>query len=312
MEITFTNQEYLWLLLSIPVLILIHFWTLKFSKKKAINFANFEALRRVTGKYLFSKNITILVIRIFVLLTLIFSITGTTLWYIGKSLENSYVLAIDASGSMLANDFSPNRLEAAKQAAMLFIDELEAKTRIGVVSFSGISYIEQEITDDLSKVKDAIKNIEIKPTHGTALGEALLTSSNLLLGEKNSKSVILLTDGRENVATNSEFKRVIDYVIDKHIIIIPIGVATERGGKLPGIEAVSSIDESKLIEIANKTRGNYFRARDKEELKKIYSKIAKSKESKIPFELRIPFMLLAVLLLFIEWMLANTRYRIIP
>lgn len=312
MEVTFTNPIYLWFLVSIPFLVLTHFFTLKYVKRRAMRFANFEALSRVTGGQGLSKNFTLLFIRMFTLLFLILSASGIILWYRGLSSDYNFVLTIDASGSMLADDIEPNRLEAAKDAAVLFVDNLKARARIGVVSFSGVGSVEQKLMEDYSATKETIRNIQIKTIHGTAIGDALVASSNLLITEEKAKLVILLTDGRENIATEEEMKKVIDHLKENHIAVNTIAIGTRLGGKLPGIEMISTLDESMLMNIAEKTNGKYYRAEDKKQLEDIYKAMATSTEADLPVKLSIPFMLIALAFLFLEWGLINTKYRTIP
>ncbi len=312
MEITFTNPIYLWFLVSIPFLILTHFFTLRYVKRRAMRFANFEAISRVTGGQALSKNITLLFIRMFTLLFLILSAAGIILWYRGQSSDYNYVLTIDASGSMLADDIEPNRLEAAKEAAILFVDNLKSRAKIGVVSFSGVGSVEQRLEEDYTKTKETIKNIYIKTIHGTAIGDALVASSNLLVTEDKAKLVILLTDGRENIATEEELRKVIEHLKDEHVTVNTIGIGTSEGGMLPGIEMISTLDEPTLITIAEETNGKYYRADDKNELEEIYKAMATATEADLPVKLSVPFMLAALALLFLEWGLINTKYRTIP
>jgi Ca-activated chloride channel family protein len=204
----FTNPFYLWLLASIPLLIVTHFFVLGYLKRRAVKFANFEAIKRVTGTKFelknvrtISKNRFLLIIRIFVLLFLIFSIAGPVLWYSGQSSEFDFVIAIDASSSMLADDFIPYRLDAARKASSLFVESLKAKTRVGVVSFAGTSFVELDLTDNMKKTEEAINGIRIKRVGGTDIGGAITTSSNLLLREENARVIILLTDGQSTVGT---------------------------------------------------------------------------------------------------------------
>jgi Ca-activated chloride channel family protein len=249
---------------------------------------------------------------LFTLLFLICAVAGPTFWYTGQSSEFNYVLALDASGSMLADDFEPNRLQAAKAAATQFINNIKARVRIGIVSFSGIGFVEQQLTEDMSKVEIAIDNIQIKSVHGTAIGEALKASANLLIGEEKARNIILLTDGRENVAGPGELSKILDFVNYHNIIVHTIGVATEEGGKLPGLEALSTIDEPMLITISNSTGGKYYRAKTPEELDTAYDSLTKITKAKVPLRLGLPFMLLALLLLAIEWSLVNTKFRTLP
>ncbi len=313
MEITFSNPEYFWLLLGVPLLIILHFFSVRYINNKTIKFANFEALERVVGGMVLSRNVFLLLLRLFALLFLTLSLAGATMWYVGQSDVSDYVFAIDNSGSMLADDFDPNRLEAAKEATLIFIENLEAESRIGIVSFSGIGLVELPLTRERWKIKQAIEGIEISSIHGTAIGDALKTSANLFSGSNKSRTIILLTDGQENVASDEVLGKIIEFVNNKQIIVNTIGVATEIGGTLPGIKTVSTLDEKTLSFVAESTGGSYVHSGNKEDLVEAYKSFEyESVESKIPIHMRLPSILIALLILFIEWNLINTRYRTIP
>jgi Ca-activated chloride channel family protein len=309
MEIVFSKPVYLWFLVSIFFLILLHFYSLKHTRKKALKFANFDAIARVTGEEVLSKNIFILFIRVCAIFFAVLALTGTTVWYVGQSSDSDFVLALDSSASMIADDFEPNRLEAAKQEAINFVDYVGSKTKIGLVVFSGVSFVEPGLIDDPVKVKELIKTVKIDRNYGgTNLGSAITNAVNLLLNDEKSRSIILLTDGRNNIGNLDE---AIDYARENHVVIYTIGIGTEEGGKFLG-EAVSKLDEESLELIAFNTGGRYFRANDKESLGNAYKEIANIGRNKISLNLTPLFMLLTLLLLFFEWMLVNTKYRILP
>jgi Ca-activated chloride channel family protein len=313
MEITFLNPAYLLLALGIPFLIILHFYALKYVKLRALKFANFEALKRVTGGRILSRNINLLVLRLFVLLFLVLSLAGTIIWYKGDIDVADYVIAIDNSGSMLADDFEPNRLEAAKEGAIAFMENLKADSKIGVVSFAGIGLVEVPLTKERWKIKSTIEGIDINTLHGTAIGEALKTSANMLIESDKSRVVILLTDGRENVASQEELDKIINYLGKQQITVNTIGVATEAGGILPGIEALSTLDEDMLSSIANSTGGVYKHPENKEEVVEVFKSFTyESIEGKVAVPLRMPLILMVFAILFVEWILVNTRYRTIP
>ncbi len=313
MEITFLNPGYLWMVAGIPFLIVLHFYALKYVKLRAFRFANFEALKRVTGGRILSRNINLLVLRLFVLLFLILSLAGTIIWYKGDIDVADYVIAVDNSGSMLANDFKPNRLEAAKEGAIAFMENLEADSRIGVVSFAGVGLVELPLTKERWKIKNTIEGIDINTLHGTAIGEALKTAANLLIGSDKSRVVILLTDGRENVASQEELSKIIEYLGKQQITVNTVGVATEAGGILPGVEALSTLDEAMLSSIANSTAGVYKHPENKEEVIEVFKSFTyESVEGKVAIPLRLPLILMVFAILFAEWILVNTRYRTIP
>lgn len=228
MEIVFTNPEYLWLLLVVPVIAFVHFSGIKYTKKKAVNFANFEAISRVMGGKLLSKNFFMLGIRIIMVILLVLSVAGATLWYEGQTHNYDVVLAMDASGSMLVDDFYPDRLNASKVAAKTYIDSLLPGDRVGIISFSGISFIEQDLTDDFEKAKSVIEKIDIRPVGGTAIGDAIVSSTNLLTKSKKTKVIILITDGSGNMGVSINTS--VDYAKQNNVIINTIGVGTEEGG----------------------------------------------------------------------------------
>lgn len=313
MEITFSEPIYLWMILILPLLIVIHFYALKYVKNRAFKFANFEALKRVTGGMILSRNINLLVLRLIVLLFLILSLAGTTIWYEGESNVFDYVLAIDSSGSMLADDLKPNRIEAAKEAATSFIENLKSKSEIGLVSFSGVGLVELPLTDNKNKMKEAIRSIEISSLHGTAVGDALTTSANLLLQSEKSKMIILLTDGRENIASKEEVNKIIEYLSQKQIIVNTVGLGTEEGGTIPGLSSISTVDSSMLSLIANLTGGAYIQSETENEMVNALNSFgSESTNAKIPIHSRVYFILFALILLFVEWVLVNTKYRTIP
>jgi len=302
MEVTFTNPIYLWFLFAVPLIILLHFLGFRYSRTRAMRFANFEAVRRVMGGELLRRNYLMLLIRSLTLILLILSLSGTILWYSGERTDFDAVLAIDSSGSMLTDDYKPNRLEAAKNAAILFVDSL-AESEVGVVSFSGLPFIEQVLTTDFGKVINAIKNTGVRPTTGTAIGDAIITSSNILEGSDKSKVIILLTDGQSNVGV--ALKDAIGYANEKQITIHTIGIGTE-------FEEVLPLDEKSLMEIANKTGGNYYRAGNATALSLIYQGLATSSRQKIPIHLAVPLLVLSLSLLIADWGLQSTRFRVLP
>lgn len=291
-------------------MLLAHYLSLRFTKRKALKFANFPAIERITGKKILSKNYTLLILRLVILSLLIFSVAGTTFWYEGQTTDFDFMLAIDSSGSMLATDYTPNRIQAAKSAAMMFVDNLPGASTIGVVSFAGVSFIKQRPTSDIEKIRKAINNISIERVGGTAIGSAIITTSNLLPEGERAKVLILLTDGQNNVGPSID--TAIDYANENHLTINTIGIGTEEGGALPNLTFVSKLDTETLKIISNSTGGSYYEARNETELSSVYKEIALSSVQKLSVNLSLYFLFFALLLLFAEWGLANTKYRTLP
>jgi Ca-activated chloride channel homolog len=318
MELAFENPAYLWLLFSLPLLVFTHFILLKHIKKKAMKFANFEAMKRVEGVTFATKNLQVLILRLFIILFLVLSVSGTTLWYEGMSNKDDFVLAIDASASMTAQDFEPNRLDAAKKVAIEFVDTLDSKTEVGIISFAGASFIEQLPTSNLLKVKDSIKNIKIMAAGGTDLSSAIITSTNMLLNSRKEKNIILLTDGSNTAGSFVEniIEKGAYYAKKYHVIIHTIGIGKNEtlAGYVPlefGIPAF--FDETAMKTIANITGGKYYRASNIQELRDAYMEISENKEQGyLSINLSFTFLLIALVLVFVEWGLINTRFRALP
>ncbi|MDD5331802.1 MAG: VWA domain-containing protein [Candidatus Nanoarchaeia archaeon] len=285
-------------------------FTIKKVKRKALKFANFDAIARVTGRPLLTQSAFLVFFRALILLCITLALAQTTLYYLGESTEFSYVMAIDSSSSMTADDFEPSRLEASKKEAMDFINGLDAKARMGVISFSGSTFIEKEVTDNLGEVKDTISKIQISEVGGTDMGEAIITSVNSLIEEKKSKVIILLTDGQSNVGI--DVKEAIKYAVENEVIIYAIGVASEEGGKIYGLDIISTINDNELTTIAENTGGKYYRAADRDGLNKAYDEISKANRERIGLELDPIFISIALIVLFVEWVLMNTKYKTIP
>lgn len=323
-EITFANPMYLWTLLLIPFIILVHIFTLNRVRVAALKFSNFEAIERVSkGEFLGkpyrgifqNKNIFLLFLRLITYTLLVLSVTGTTLWYTGKASDFDFVLAIDASTSMLADDFNITRLEAAKEAAMLFVDSAVKQSDIAVVSFASAVFVDKNLVSDKTEVKNTISLLDIKESGGTNIGDTLITSANLLANkelekDKKSRVIILLTDGQSNIGTPIGIA--LDYVKAREIIVYTIGVGTEEGGKLFGLDIISKLDEDTLKKIASQTNGRYFKAESKSTLENAFKEIASFTEKRISLNISWILLIIALALLSLEWLLTHTIYKTVP
>ena len=239
------------------------------------------------------------------------------------------VIAIDISSSMLAEDFAPsNRLEVAKRQAVGFIRGRTAD-RIGLVAFAGEALTQVPVTLDYPVIEQAVMDLKIGSLEdGTAIGSGLATAVNRLRrAPDKSKVVLLLTDGENNkglidprtaAATASAFG----------IKVYTIGVGTIGEAPIPTGRGLGGfryellpvrIDEPLLQEIAQKTGGRYFRAKDSEALSRIFRQIDALEKTPIQVtrytrydETTRPLILLGLAMLGVELLLSSTLVVRVP
>ncbi len=238
------------------------------------------------------------------------------------------VIALDISTSMWTRDFTPDRLEAAKEVSRDFIAN-RPNDRMGLVVFAAESFTQCPLTTDRATLLGLLANVHSGMVEdGTAIGNGLATAINRLQeSQAASKVVILLTDGVNNRGqitplTAAEIAQTLG------IRVYTIGVGTRGTAPSPAIDpwgaltfvmAKVEIDEETLSQIATMTGGEYFRATDKEKLKEIYDRINELEKSKIEVddvtlyhERFLIFALAAALLLLMEFLLKNFYLRQIP
>jgi len=234
------------------------------------------------------------------------------------------IIALDISSSMLARDFSPDRLEAAKNVAMEFISGRE-HDRMGLVVFAGEAFTQCPLTTDRAVLLNLFKDLKSGLIEdGTAIGNGLATGvSRLKDSEAISRVVILLTDGENNrgeVAPMTAAEIAKTFGIRVYTVGVgsvgtaPYPVQTPFGIELRDMEV--KIDEDLLTQIANITGGQYFRATSNKKLEEIYKEIDKLEKSKIDvqqFSRRseefLPFAILGALFLIADLFLRTTIFR---
>ncbi|MCC8035919.1 MAG: VWA domain-containing protein [Rikenellaceae bacterium] len=238
------------------------------------------------------------------------------------------VLVVDISTSMLAKDFQPDRIGAARDVASKFIVD-RTDDRIGIVVFAGESYTQCPITTDKRTLLNLMSQVRCGMVDdGTAIGNGLATGINRLReSEAKSKVIILLTDGVNNTGqiapmTAAEIARTMG------VKVYAVGVGTNGMAPTPAynmwgdmvfVPAPVEIDEDMLTEIAEMTGGQYFRATDNNSLKEIYDVINQLETSSVEtsdytryHEKYTPFALLALGLLLLEFIVARVFIRRIP
>lgn len=327
-HIVFAYPYLLWLLLLLPILI---GWYLLKNKQStsSITISSLSTHKKLSNAKNVIRHLPF-VLRLLSVGLLIIAITRPQSRSNEERIEGEgidIVLCMDVSGSMLAEDFAPNRLEAMKKVAADFVDARKTD-RIGLVIFSGEPFTQCPITTDHAALKSQIYAVRSGILQdGTAIGSGLATSVERLKKSKSkTKIIILLTDGENNgglipPSTAKEIAKAFS------IKVYTIGMGTEGYASMPqqtnagvvrSMEKVN-IDEKLLREIANETGGSYFRAKDNESLSTIYTEIDQLEKSKIETssfsryaEEFYPLAIAVVLLLLIEAWLRYKTLRKFP
>ena len=322
---TFVNIEFFYLLV-LPLALLIWYGLKHKSKNSTILFSGTEA---IDTKPTIKQQLRHLpfVLKIAALTLMIIALArpqSSTNWEESTTEGIDIVLAMDISGSMLAQDLKPDRLEASKNVAMDFISK-RINDRVGLVIFAGESFTQCPLTTDHNVLINLFQDVKSGMVDdGTAIGMGLATSVNRLKdSEAISKVIILLTDGVNNSGmvpplTAAEIAQKFG------IRVYTIGVGTEGFAPYPfqtpfGVqfqEVEVKIDEETLQDIATLTDGKYFRATNNNSLKEIYKDIDALEKSKIEvteFHKRseefVPFGLWALGLLFLGFILQITYLK---
>ena len=316
--VRFENPRILWLLLLlVPMVAYYVYRTLQ--GRAAIQVSTVSGLLKLRHTYRYWLRHAPFVLRLLVVALVIFAMARP------QSSEESQnvnaegidiVMALDISGSMLARDFSPDRLTAAQDIGSKFIIA-RPTDRIGLVVFAGEAFTQSPITTDhvsLVNLMNQIKSGMI--ADGTAIGNGLATAVNRLKeSDAPSKVTILLTDGVNNSGQIDPLTAA-QIAADYGIRVYTIGVGSEgvaptptinEWGGISFVQAKVEIDEDILRQIADKTGGRYFRATDNTKLAEIYAEIDQLEKTKVEVENFVKYsevyhfwLLLAVGLLMLE------------
>lgn len=312
MRLEFLSIDMLWFLLIIPLFIAIHLFMLDYYKGKAIKFSNFEALARVNkgragGGFgsAINKDLFVLSRRVIILLILVLAVTQPVFYYEGKTSGFDYVLALDNSLSMSANDFSPNRLEASREASRGFLSLVKGSSDVGIISFASTPVILQEV----GAIKDTtLDSIVLNSAGGTSIGDAIIVGTNLLNDYSRGKAIILLTDGQNNVGATVE--KAILYAKEKNVVVHTIGVGSSEGGLLDS-GVISTLNEEDLRQIATETKGTYLKVTNNEELTNIFTTLVTFNTAELHIILSYWLLFAGFLLLLLEWLFFGTFYKVV-
>lgn len=327
-DITFANPKFLWGLLIIPLAIV--WYMLRHKKQEAsVRFSDLQGFETLPKSWKVYARHLLFVLQMAALGLLIVAMARpqSTSSSQTSNIEGiDIILAQDVSGSMLARDLKPDRLEASKKVAQEFV-EGRPGDRMGLVVFAGESFTQVPLTTDHGVMLNMLKEMKSGMIDdGTAIGDGLATAINRLKdSDAVSKVIILLTDGMNNAGSVDPYTAA-EMAKLYGIRVYTIGVGTRGTAPFPvqtlfGVQYQQmkvEIDEKLLTTIANSSGGKYFRATSNQKLSEIYEEIDKLERSKIEVtEFRhvheefYPLVMWAIALLLLEFILRKTVFRTI-
>jgi len=274
--INFAQAQYLFLILLIPFFFILQAVVLRLRTRRIRKFGDEALVRQLMPSYSRSRQwvrTTLFSIGFF------FFAIGLSRPQIGAKLKEhetkgaEIMIVLDVSNSMLAEDYSPNRLERAKLAISRLVDKLR-DDRIGLIVFAGNSFVQLPVTTDYVSAKMFLNTIstESVPVQGTAIGEAINTAMRSFSAQsENSRAIIIITDGENHeddpVAAAAQ-------AAELGVRVFTIGVGSPEGKPIPmggsllkdkdGEIVVTRLDESVLQEVAKAGNGVYVRAGNSE------------------------------------------------
>lgn len=330
----FVNKEYfLLLLLLIPYVL----WYFLYHKKSepTIRMGDTYAYQNAHRSWRVRIMHTPMLLRCITFVLIIFALARPQTH---NSWDNKFVegidimLAMDVSTSMLAEDLKPNRIEAAKEVASEFISG-RPNDNIGLTIFAGEAFTQCPMTVDHASLLNLLRNVRTDIAargliqDGTAIGMGLANAITRLKNSKTkSKVIILLTDGSNNMGDISPMTAA-QIAQSMGIRVYTIAVGTNKvapypmpvGGTIQYVNIPVDIDTKTLSDIAATTEGNFYRATNTKELKRIYQDIDKLEKTKMNvkkfskhYEAYQPFAIAAIISLLLEILLRNTVLRRLP
>lgn len=328
-HIIIANPQFLWLLLLLPVLLFVYM-RLQHKRETIMGVSSTEGISGLRPSWKVRWRPLLTVLRVTAIVLIILALARPQRTDVTESIDSEgidMVLSVDISGSMLAEDFKPNRIEAAKATALKFIDG-RPTDRLGLVIFAGESFTQCPITIDHQVLKAQLKQIKSGMLEdGTAIGMGLATAVDRLRHARGkSRVVILMTDGVNNTGLVDP-QTALEIAKAYQVRVYTIGVGTEGEALYPvqtpfGLQKQMQpvqIDERLLQQIAEQTGGKYYRATGNTKLEHIYKEIDELEKTKVSVnaykryaDLFFPFAFAALGALTLELILRYTFFRRLP
>ena len=294
---SFIWTSMLWSLILIPLLVLLYLRMQRRRAQIALRYGSLGLVQQASGRGVGVRR-HVPAILFLVGLTVLFVALARPQMVIGlPKVEGIVILAFDVSGSMAAEDFEPNRLEAAKAVAIDFVSRQPSTVKIGVVAFSESGLSVQIPSEDQTAIIDAIERL--KPQRGTSLANGIVASLNTIanltgqepivgfegadvapplngtpeISPDQSTVIVLLTDGENNMNPNPVEAALL--AAERGVRIHTIAVGSPEGTQLTvnGFTVFTQVDEAALQQISEITQGTYFNAQTEDDLREVYESI---------------------------------------
>ncbi len=299
-------MNFLWpgnliLLLIVPALVAAYVWAQRRRQRYALRYASLSLVREALGNGPGRKRHVPAALLLAALFFMVVGVARPETVVTVPVQEGTVILALDVSGSMLAEDLQPNRMEAAKEAAKAFVSKQGTDVRLGVVAFSGDAQIVQTPTNDKDLVVAAIDRLH--PQRATAIGRGMLASLDAIFedseetppsviairrlsgeatgptpppvprGADRTATIVLLSDGQNNQFPAPQ--QVIEDAVNRGIRIFTVGVGSAEGTviRIQGRAVRTRLDEATLKQIADATGGQYFNAANTKDLRAVYENL---------------------------------------
>lgn len=324
--------EMLWLLFLVPILAGAYFLIQRRRKKYALRYASLSLVKDAMGRGSRIRRHIPPIIFLLSMTIILVALARPAATITLPSQQGTVILTFDVSGSMRAEDIRPTRLEAAKSAALKFVEKQPRNVRIGVVSFSDNAAVVQAPTTDREAINGAINRL--KAQRATGIGRGIITSLEAIFEEPSTKSaqssrdplglpdpspspaplppgtyapavIVLLSDGQSNVGPRP--LEVIEQAANRGVRVYTVGMGSPEGIVLnfEGRSVRVRLDEDTLKRMAEKTDGRYYRASNETDLSKIYETLGSQIVFKIEqTELTAWFTGFAALLLIVAGLLS--------
>ncbi len=326
-----SQPQYMWLLLLVPVFYLVQFAVLKLRQRRIRRFGDEALVNALMPSYARGK---VWVRLTFFALAFCMLVVAVSRPQRGAKLKEhellgaEVIIALDVSNSMLAQDYTPNRLERAKLAISKVYEKLDGD-RLGLIIFAGEPYVQIPLTGDYISAKMFLNAINAGsvPVQGTAIGSAIELAMRSFSGQSDkSRAIVVITDGENH---EDDAAAAAEMAADYGIRVFTIGVGSQEGTMIPmpdgtyirddnGKEIVTKLDDATLAKIADAGKGIYVQAGNKEfglepiieEIKNMEDEVANRVVYEEYEELYMYFVAAALLFLVVQMLVGDRRSKI--